>query len=157
MNLDEMNRSPEFKALERLVFLKHYKDNHGKNDYYLREQPKAWEKAQEIVGTNTPDFNLKLTLSPPAPVSVNTVEDERGVTIDDMNRTPEYKALERLLFLKHYKDNHGKNDYYLREQPKAWKVAKDLVEDCSLDYAFKLLKSSPPAPVKPVGDESKVK
>jgi hypothetical protein len=73
-------------------------------------------------------------------------------TIDDMNRTPEYKALERLVFLKHYKDNHGKNDYYLREQPKAWKVAKDVVDDCTLDYGFKLLQSSSLPPVKAVGD-----
>lgn len=54
---------PELKALERLVFLKHYKDNHGKNDYYLREQPKAWGEAQAIVAENTMDIDFKIIRS----------------------------------------------------------------------------------------------
>jgi len=34
-------------------------------------------------------------------------------------------ALQNLVNLKEYKDKNGKDAHYLREQPKAWKMAKD--------------------------------
>lgn len=37
-------------ALQQLVYLKDYKDEHGKDDYYLKEQPKAWRNARLLIG-----------------------------------------------------------------------------------------------------------
>jgi hypothetical protein len=36
-------------ALIRLVQLKFYKSSQGKDDYYEREQPLAWEKATQVI------------------------------------------------------------------------------------------------------------
>lgn len=35
--------------LEELVSLKHLKDTDGKTPYYLERQPKAWEKAKQLI------------------------------------------------------------------------------------------------------------
>jgi hypothetical protein len=37
------------RCLQALVDLKDYKDEHGKDDYYLRNQPKAWEYARQVL------------------------------------------------------------------------------------------------------------
>lgn len=37
------------KALEQLVQLKDYKDSQGKDDYYNREQPLAWQAARDAL------------------------------------------------------------------------------------------------------------
>ncbi|MDV4010016.1 hypothetical protein CMT57_09265 [Elizabethkingia anophelis] len=35
--------------LEELISLKHLKDTDGKTPYYLERQPKAWEKAKNLI------------------------------------------------------------------------------------------------------------
>ncbi|OPC51497.1 hypothetical protein BAY06_03985 [Elizabethkingia anophelis] len=35
--------------LEELISLKHLKDTDGKTPYYLERQPKAWEKAKQLI------------------------------------------------------------------------------------------------------------
>jgi hypothetical protein len=64
---------------------------------------------------------------------INSIED---------NNKQLLKALERLVFLKNYKDKIGKNDYYLREQPEAWEAAKSLLAEHFVDMAtFKIVQS----------------
>jgi len=36
-------------ALQTLVDLKNHKDKHGKDEYYFKQQPIAWERAKEIL------------------------------------------------------------------------------------------------------------
>ena len=36
-------------VLSELIILKGYKDQHGKDEYYLSEQPKLWEKANKVI------------------------------------------------------------------------------------------------------------
>jgi len=63
--------------------------------------------------------------------------------------TPEFKALERLVFLKNYKDSIGKTDFYLHEQAKAWGTAKAIVAAKTMDIDFKIVQSDKITPVKP--------
>jgi len=36
-------------ALQELVDLKNYKDEHGKDEFYLENQPKAWKRARAVL------------------------------------------------------------------------------------------------------------
>lgn len=36
-------------ALQKLVELKHWKDEHGKDEHYEECKPKAWEKAENVL------------------------------------------------------------------------------------------------------------
>lgn len=38
-------------ALQKLIDLKAYKDEYGKDEYYLEEQPKAWALARDSLNT----------------------------------------------------------------------------------------------------------
>jgi hypothetical protein len=58
--------------LSELIILKGYKDQHGKDKYYLYKQPKLWERAENII--------LKIDLaslqSPhPKPISEERIEE----------------------------------------------------------------------------------
>ena len=38
-----------YACLDCLVDLKDHKDKHGKDEYYLTNQPKAWEYARQVL------------------------------------------------------------------------------------------------------------
>lgn len=47
----ETEKAALAQALEKLCFLKRLKDQDGKTQRYLEEQPAAWEAARQILGT----------------------------------------------------------------------------------------------------------
>jgi hypothetical protein len=66
-------------ALERLVELKDYKDAHGKDDHYEREQPEAWQQARDVLNT----------LEEPSPATPTaTASQESTPTSDQTGREP---------------------------------------------------------------------
>ena len=47
ISVEEFNEA--FNIIETLCQLRHYKDEMGKDSFYSKEQPKAWEKAREFL------------------------------------------------------------------------------------------------------------
>lgn len=73
------------KALQRLVDLKHHKDNIGKSEYYLREQPEAWATAKSLVAIHTMgiDSDFKIVQSESKQETSNSIEEAAEAILDD--------------------------------------------------------------------------
>jgi hypothetical protein len=110
---------PLREALSNLVKLKDYKDTHGKDEYYEKNQPLAWEAARTaLAGEGEPQ----------------EVESEFSNALEWIVLLQ--SALTELVELKKIKDTQGKTADYESRQPLAWQTAFSVLDLLNKDDGF---------------------